>query len=84
MKKTITLVIIGIFVLSGIGASSYVEKIEQKFEMKNHSEFIIFSEPYLKENEEGYIFINLEEANSNHITNGGPILPEVIKKYVYP
>ena len=84
MKKIITLAIFGILVLSGIGASAYLEKIEPKPELKKYSDFVLFSEPIFKENENEYLFIDLEESNSNLITTGEPILPIVIKKYVFP
>ncbi len=84
MKKIITLLIFGILVLSGIGASAYLEKIEPKPELKKYSDFVLFSEPIIKENEKGYLFIDLEESNSNLKTTGEPILPMVIKKYVFP
>lgn len=82
MKKVISLVLFGILILSGIGAGTYLEKIERKSELKKYSDSILFSEPIIKENE--YLFINLKESNSNLQTTGEPILPTVIKKYVFP
>lgn len=82
MKKVISLVLFGILVLSGIGAGAYLEKIERKSELKKYSDSVLFSEPIIKENE--YLFIDLKESNSNLQTTGEPILPMVVKKYVFP
>jgi len=84
MRKILTLAIFGILILSGIGAGSYIEKIESKSELNKYSDLIIFSEPIIKENEKEFLFVELEESNSNLITTGEPILPILIKKYVFP
>jgi len=84
MKQIITLAVMGLFIISGIGAGAYIGNIVPKIELKGDSDFVIFSEPDIIENDKGYIFINLEESNSNLLTNGGPILPIVTKKYVFP
>jgi len=84
MKKIILIVIIGILVLSGIGAGTFTEIIEPKSELKKYSDSVLFSEPSINENENGYILIDLQESNSNLISTGEPILPIVIKKYVFP
>ncbi len=84
MKKIIILAIFGILILSGIGSGAFIEKIETKSELEKLSDFVLFSEPVINENEKGYIFIDLQESNSNLITTGEPILPIVIKKYVFP
>jgi len=71
-------------VLSGIGAGASHEKGEVNSERQHYSEFVVFSEPSFNENEQGYLFIDIEGSNSNIKTTGEPILPIVIKKYVFP
>jgi hypothetical protein len=84
MKKILPIIIIGILILSGLGAGAYQEKTESKIDHSVDSDIVKFSDPLIKENENGYLFINLDEANSNFIKTGEPILPKVNKKYVYP
>ncbi len=84
MKKIIPFAIIALLVISGIGAGSFIEKIEQNSELKKYSESILLSEPIIQENENENLFIDLKESNANLITTGEPILPIVIKKYEFP
>ena len=84
MRNIIPLIIIGLLVLSGIGAGAIFEKIEPEYELKNYSYFISFSEPIIKENEDEHIFIDLKEANANLKNIGEPILPIVMKKFTFP
>jgi hypothetical protein len=84
MRNIITLVIFGLLILSGIGASAILEKIEPEYEQKKYSDFILFSEPIIKVNEDEYLFIDLKEANANLKNIGEPILPIVMKKFTFP
>jgi hypothetical protein len=80
MKKLFTIMIIGILLLSGIGAFAYQEKTEYS----SAFEIIQISKPLVVENDNGYSVLKIAEANS-HLTNTGePILPRITRKYVYP
>jgi len=79
MKKLLSLVIVGILILSGLGA---VASDNEKNSCKT-SESMHFSEPILEQNEK-YITINLQEATSNIIETGKPILPKYSTTYTFP
>jgi hypothetical protein len=83
MKKIIPIAVFLILIISGIGTGSYLDKYESKSDTLFRSDFILLTEPMIKEKEE-YLLIELEESNSLLQSNGEPILPIIIKKYVFP
>ena len=79
MKKIIPLVIVGILVLSGLGASGTTVSENENL----ISETIVFSRPFIIE-EEDFVSIELEEATSYSWETGKPTLPVFSKVYTFP
>jgi len=79
MKKLLPLLVIGILVLSGLGAVAGTEGDEERFESKT----IHFSQPVIHEKED-YTTIGLAEATSNSWEKDKPTLPVVTKVYTFP
>jgi hypothetical protein len=79
MKKIIPIVIVGILVLSGLGAVGGTESNEES----TISEKIIFSQPNFYE-KENYVSLELEEANSNYWIEEKPEMPAFVKVYTFP
>jgi hypothetical protein len=81
LKKIIPILIVGILVLSGLGAVAltderiYAEKIEQKS--------IIISNPVIKDIGQ-YVTINIDEATSSITEPGKPMLPVVTEVFTFP
>jgi len=82
MKKIILLVVVGILVLSGLGAA---EIQKDNTETQQTLEIFTFSEPSFEENEQNqYASIKLNEPTSYLMNPGEPILPVLNVKYTYP
>ena len=79
MKKTLPLLVVGILVLSGLGAIALSNDDEEIIQ----SETIIFSQPILIENDD-YYEIELSESTSFTSGFGNPALPVVTKQYIFP
>jgi len=78
MKKIIPIVLIGILVLSGLGAGAFSEK-----EYVEKTERIIFSDLTINEENHDSI-VKLENANSWLKKANHPILPAFTKTYTFP
>jgi hypothetical protein len=79
LKKIIPLAIVGILVLSGLGASGGTVSENENL----ISETIVFSEPVVSEKED-YVSVELEEATSYLWQTGKPTLPVISKVYTFP
>ena len=79
MRKILSLVIVGILIISGLGAVA----LDNEKNTYKISESIHFSEPTIKQNEQ-YITIDIKEATSNFIETGKPILPKYSTIYTFP
>jgi hypothetical protein len=80
MKKIIPMVVIGVLLISGLGAVAFPE-IEQKKIGKE--ETITFSELQIVE-ENDNIIVNIENANSNLRKIDYPLLPAHVRTYIFP
>ena len=78
MKKIIPIVIIGILVLSGLGAVA-----TNNDTITTITETTTFSEPIIKDTGK-YITVDLEEATSYMMGEGKPDLPIVASVYTFP
>ena len=78
MKKLIPLIIIGIVIISGLGA---VALPENEYKTREIREIIHFSEPEIQEKEEN-IHVTVENTNSWLRIPDYPMLPAYIKTYV--
>jgi len=81
MKKILSILIVGIFVLSGLGAFALDSNV--KIEENLIEKTIVFSEPLIKEGEQ-YLEINLEEQTSSILEVGKPKLPVVSQVFTFP
>ena len=80
MKKIVCLLIVGIFVLSGLGASVSTGKDS---DFKTIEEKFVLSQPSISGADE-YIRVDFDEANSFLLDPGKPLIPAVKKTYVLP
>lgn len=79
MKKILPILIVGILVLSGLGAVATTDSQIEKLDYFT----IQFSEPNIIENQ-NYVNIELTETKSKIMNDGKPLLPKVTKVYTYP
>lgn len=79
MKTSITLLIVGVLILSGLGAVATTTKETNH----KYAETIQLSAPLFKE-QDNYALIELPEATSTINMAGKPALPIVSKTYTYP
>ena len=80
MKKILPIIIIGVLLLSGLGA---VAESEIDLELSMKKEIVTFSNPQIVEKNDE-ILIQLENANSWLRSIGNPMLPTYIKTYIFP
>ena len=80
MKKIIPIVVIGVLLISGLGAVAFPE-IEQK--KLGENETITFSELQIVE-ENDNVIVTIENANSNVRKIGYPLLPAHVRTYILP
>lgn len=80
MKKVVSLVIIGIMVLSGLGAAAVSKTSETPLKK---TETITFSDPEIT-TKEGYTFVTVDNANAWLNTPGAPMLPASVTTYIFP
>jgi len=81
MKKLLPLCIVGILVLSGVGAVAITNNKTNDLKIKTES--IAISEPVIKD-EGQYITVSLEEAASSLLDSGKPMLPVLTKMFTFP
>ena len=79
MKKILPIIIIGILILSGIGAvvTGYSQKdIDTNRHVENNN--IEFSTYQIRDSSEKYFEIYSEESNSYYMSPGKPMIPSII------
>ena len=79
MRKILSLIVVGILVLGGLGAVALNKNEEMKFEKTTVS----FSKPIIA-NENKYVSINFDEANAYIMEDGKPMLPIYVQTFTYP
>jgi hypothetical protein len=79
LRKILPILIVGILVLSGLGAAAVAQTEEENI----ISDKIVISKPKLTEKNE-FILVDLAEANSNYWGEEKPFLPVVSKVYTFP
>jgi len=86
MKKILPIIVIGILVLSGIGAVAISKEnlfAEEKSVIYDHCTIEISSIVF-KDSKEDYIEVELEEISSYFMNPGKPILPKIVKTFELP
>ena len=81
MRKILSILIVGIFVISGLGAVALNNEINNQ-NLKIIEKSIAFSEPSIVDSEQ-YLKINLEEQTSSIFDIGKPKLPVVTKIFTF-
>ena len=81
MNKILPILVVGIFVLSGLGAVAVTEAEKEEFKHKIAS--VSFSQPIFKTENE-YISINIDETNTFLMEDGKPMLPSYIHTFSFP
>lgn len=81
MKKILPLLIVGILVLSGLGAVAITD--DTTYDVKVAEESIVVSEPIIKESGQ-YVTVSLDEETSSILEVGKPMLPVVTKVFTFP
>ena len=81
MKKILTFIILGIFILSTIGAVASPEKNHLKTEIIDES--IIISQPTIYD-ENDFLAVSLKEGNSYLLGINKPMIPTITKVYTLP
>ena len=79
MQKILPLIVVGILVLSGLGAVASTESEKKNYEL----EIVSFSKPIIQENND-FISIDITEKTSDIWASNKPMLPAVTKVYTYP
>ena len=82
MKKSITLLIVGLLFISGIGAATFT-KTTTTDQLQIESTSLSISEPVITEKEE-FVSVELKQATSYLMDAGKPMLPIIGKTFVYP
>jgi len=80
MKKIIPILIVGVLVISGLGAVAFSENNPKHL---YKSESISVSEVIFEEND-NYISVDFQESTSKLMETGNPILPVITKVYTFP
>ena len=79
MRKILPLLVVGILVLSGLGAVANTESEKENFKL----ETVNFSQPIIQE-KDNFVSIDLSEKTSDLWESNKPMLPAVTKVYTYP
>ena len=86
MKKIIPILVVGVLVLSGLGAVAISEKEKIENNILSITESILVSEPIAMERiaeGETYIELNMEGTNARLYRAGEPILPIYTKNMIF-
>jgi len=81
MKKVLPLMMVGILVLSGLGAVAITD--DKSYDLKIENESIIISKPIITDIGQ-YVTVTIEESTSSLLHAGKPVLPVVTKVFALP
>ncbi|KYK24888.1 hypothetical protein AYK25_05795, partial [Thermoplasmatales archaeon SM1-50] len=86
MKKFIPILIVGILVLSGLGAAAFSTNVflKQATIEKNQSASIVFSSQPLLFEKDGFVEVHLDGATSQLLDPNKPVLPVYVKTFQIP
>jgi hypothetical protein len=80
MKRIVSILIIGIMVLSGLGAAAVTHTAQKPMEK---TETISFSYPEIQ-NKDGYALVTITNANAWLYKTDAPMLPASVTTYIFP
>jgi hypothetical protein len=86
MKKFIPIVIVGILVLSGLGAAAFSTNVSMKQAMniKTESTSVLFSSQPMLSEKDGFVEIQLVGATTQLLDQNKPVLPIYVRTYQIP
>jgi len=86
MKKFIPIIIVGILVLSGLGAAAFSTNVSKKQTMtiKNESTSVLFSSQPTQLEKDGFVEIEMNGATTQLLVPNKPVLPIYVKSYQIP
>ena len=86
MKKFIPIILVGILVLSGLGAAAFSTNVskEQTKNIKTESTSVLFSSQPLLSEKDGFVEIQINGATTQLLDSNKPVLPIYVKTYQIP
>ncbi|MBE3121982.1 MAG: hypothetical protein IMZ58_07230, partial [Thermoplasmata archaeon] len=86
MKKFIPIIVVGILVLSGLGAAAFTTNvsIKQATIVKNESTSVLFSSQPTQLEKDGFVEIEMNGATTQLLELNKPVLPIYVKTYQIP
>jgi len=81
MKKVLPLMMVGILILSGLGAVAITD--DKSYDLKIENESVIISKPIITDIGQ-YVTVTIEESTSSLLHAGRPVLPVVTKVFTLP
>jgi len=86
MKKFIPIVLVGILVLSGLGAAAFSTNVSMKqaINLKTESTPVLFSSQPMLSEKDGFVEIRLDGATTQLLEANRPVLPIYVKTYEIP
>jgi hypothetical protein len=84
MKIVLTIFLFIILVFSGVGASVSFDVMNKDSKELFFSDTIELSKPIISENNDEYLYVELDETNGYNLIAGEPILPAINKQFTFP
>jgi len=86
MNKTISILVIGILVLSGLGAAAFTTNVSitQAMIVKNESTSVLFSSQPTQQEKNGFVTLEMNGATTQLLEPNKPVLPIYVKTYQIP
>jgi len=86
MEKIVPILVIGILVLSGLGAAAFTTNTsnEETKNVKTESTSVLFSSQPLLSEKDGFVQIQLDGATTQWLEPNRPVLPIYVKTYQIP
>ena len=86
MNKILPMVIIGVVVLSGLGAAAFTSNVSKKpiMVVKNESTSVLFSSQPTQLEKDGFVEIEMNGATTQLLEPNKPVLPIFVKTYQIP
>jgi len=86
MRKILPILIIGVLVLSGLGAAAFVPNVSfiSPMSMKNESSSVLFSSQPTQQEKDGFVCLEMSGATAQLLEPNRPVLPIYVKTYEIP
>jgi Peptidase family C25/Propeptide_C25 len=86
MSKIIPVLVIGVLVLSGLGAAAFTTNLSVKTAMivKNESTSVLFSSQPTQQEKNGFVTLEMNGATTQLLESNKPVLPIYVKTYEIP